>query len=77
MTKYKGLNFRLVEADDKTDKLLDNRPCCCEEAGCNWKGVISDCGTAIGVEGGEHPKYEVLVCPNCGEFSILFLAYPG
>ena len=77
MTKYKGLDFRLIEVDDKTDKLPDDCPCYCEEAGCNWKGVLSDCETAIDSEGWEYPEYEVLVCPNCGGLSILFLDYDG
>ena len=50
MTKYKGLDFRLIEVDDKTDKLPDDCPCYCEEAGCNWKGSLRSEERRVGKE---------------------------
>ena len=53
--------------------LPDDTPCYCCDAydhDCNWKGVISDCETEMDSEGWEYPEYEVLVCPNCGEYTI-------
>ena len=69
-----------THADDLIDReefvednrLPDNTPCHCEEEGCEWEGIISDCETEMDSEGWEYPEYEVLVCPKCGEYSIMF-----
>jgi len=54
------------EKDEFT--LPDDTPASCQE--CDWKGIITDCGTEMESDGWEYPEYEVLVCPNCGEYNI-------
>lgn len=58
--------------DDEDNRLPDDCPCHCEDDECGWNGTISDCETAMDSEGWEYPEYEVLVCPKCGEYSIMF-----
>ena len=54
-----------------SDTPPENCPCYCGEEDCGWKGIISDCETDIDSEGWEYPEYVVLVCPKCGEYSII------
>ena len=64
--------LELDDGEELERGLPDDTPCFCEYAECGWKGIISDCETAMDSEGWENPEYEVLVCPKCGEYSIGF-----
>lgn len=59
----------LREIQNKDEFTLpDDTPVICQE--CDWKGIITNCEVEMDSEGWEYPEYEVLVCPNCGEYSI-------
>ena len=53
-------------------EIPSDTPVWCENDECNWKGVLSECGTAMDSEGWEYPEYQVLVCPICEEYTITF-----
>ena len=67
----KGVKMDLEPAGKGTE-IPDNTKCYCEDPYCDWTGVLSDCSTEIDSEGWEYPEYEVLVCPKCGEYSVMF-----
>jgi len=60
-------HLREVQNKDEFTLPDDTPVICCE---CDWKGKLIDCETEMDSEGWEYPEYEVLVCPNCGEYSI-------
>ncbi len=60
--------IKILEETNNKIKAPDNAKVFCEE--CDWKGILSDCETAMDSEGWEYPEYEVIVCPKCGEYSV-------
>ena len=66
-----GFGIKSETVEPNSLLIPDDCPCYCGEEDCGWKGIISDCEIAIDSEGWEYPEYEVLVCPKCGEYSII------
>ncbi len=64
--------FDGIDTADNVIKVPDDEKVFCEDPGCDWKGILSDCETEMDSEGWEYPEYEVLVCPKCGAYSVSF-----
>ena len=38
---------------------------------CGWEEKSEDCEVGVESDGWEYPEYEVLLCPSCGEGSVV------
>jgi len=47
-------------------------PVHCTTSACAWAGTIADCGKNWDIKEWTKPGFVVLMCPKCGEPSVVF-----